>query len=66
MSLNVIYSRGELQYPIQRIKNNVLIINLPSQHYIDQEAKKLDLAKKSFNDPMIDKMYKAFQNFISN
>ena len=66
MDLNIIYKYGDREKPLTRIKNNTLTIYLPSQYYIEQEEKKLLIAIKSFNDPMIDKMYKSFITFKSN
>ena len=63
--MNIQYiSKNIIQNPLKEIKNNEIVINLSSQYYIDQEAKKLKLAKKSFNDTMIDKQYKAFNKFL--
>ena len=61
--MNVRYEKGEQIQPLQEIKNNTLVIHLSSQYQIDQEEKKLEIAQKTFNDPLIDKQYKAFHHF---
>jgi hypothetical protein len=63
MSLKIIYNKEENREPLGLIKDGILIIGLPSQHYIDLEQKKLEIAKQSFNDIMIDKQVKAFNEF---
>ena len=64
MNLNIKYVKKELINPLSEVKNNLLIINLPNKYYIEQEEKKLNIAKKSFNDIMINKQYNAFHNFL--
>ena len=66
MDLKITYKYGDKEKPLTRIMNNTSTIYLPSQYYIEQEEKKLLIAKKSFNDPMINKMYKSFITFKSN
>ena len=66
MDLNIVYEFGNEEHPLKEIKNNTLIIRLSSQYYIDQEEKKLEMARESFNDPMIDKQYSAFRRFKLN
>ena len=65
MSLDIVYLYDDLGKPLTKIVNNVLRINLPSQYYIEQEEKKLEIAKKSFNDPLINKQVRAFRLFLS-
>ena len=55
-----------IQPPLTKVVNSVLIIHLSSQHYIDQEEKKLKIAKQSFKDPMIDNQVRAFVKFLNS
>jgi len=66
MNLEIKYIKNELINPLSEVKNGILIINLPNKYYIEQEEKKLNIAKKSFNDIMINKQYNAFHKFLLN
>ena len=61
--MNIKYVYSERINPMTEVIVDVLTIPLSSQYYIDQEEKKLKIAKKSFNDPMIDKQVQAFYEF---
>jgi hypothetical protein len=63
--MNVVYKQNGKNKPLTRVINNVLTINLPSQYYIEQELKKLKIARETMNDPMINLQYKALINFIN-
>ena len=66
MSLDIKYTNEDVVIkPLTKIVDNTLTINLPNQYYIDQEEKKLNIAKQSFNNSQIDKQYNAFRRFLT-
>ena len=65
MNIEYVYNSKTQQLPLQEIVDDTIVINLTSQYYIDQEAKKLEIAQKSFNDQMVNEQAKAFKKFLS-